>query len=142
MKINIFFFIAILLTIECQGQGGISLSYSTNDTFGIDTFARGGNNRLHFGYSQQFNGQEVNIKTKQSKYDGFKEDGKGKYFWACDFGYSRIFFNHIALQSELSIGATKKFTNFTDDTGKRDDYSLITCTNLAVGIGLKPWLLI
>jgi len=137
MKQNIVFFITILLIIECQGQEGISLSQSTNNTLGIDIFVREGNNRPHFGYSHQLNGQEINIKTKQSKYAGFKENGKGKYFWAFDFGYSRIFFNHVALHSELSIGATKKFTNFKDETGNRDDYSLITCTNLAVGIGLK-----
>ena len=34
----------------------------------------------------RLNGQEINIKTKQSKYAGFKENGKGKYFWAFDFG--------------------------------------------------------
>lgn len=61
MKKNIFFLIAILLIIECQGQDGLSLSYSTNNTFGIDIFAREGNNRLHFGYSHQFNGQEGKV---------------------------------------------------------------------------------
>ena len=41
------------------------------------------------------------------------------------------------MQSELSIGALKKFANFEDEGGKLIDYSLITCRNLAVGIGLK-----
>lgn len=135
MKKNIVFFIAILLIIECQGQGGLSLSYSTNDTFGIDTFAREGNNRLHFGYSHQFNGQKGNV--EKSKLDGSTETEKGRYFWAVDFGYGRIFFNHIAVHSELSIGGSKKFTNFTDERDYIKDYTVITRRNLALGVGLK-----
>ncbi|WP_242206494.1 hypothetical protein [Aestuariivivens insulae] len=135
MKKNIVVFIAILLIIECQGQEGISLSQSTNNTFIIDIFARGDNNRLHFGYSHQFNGQKG--KVEKTKLDGSTETEKGKYFWTCDLGYSRIFFNHIAVHSELSIGGSKKFTNFKDERDYIDDYSVITSRNLAVGIGLK-----
>ena len=138
MKKNIVFLIATLAIIQCQGQRGLSLSYSTNNAFGIDVFAREGNNRLHFGYTHQFNGQEEgNIKTRQTDYDGITETGNGKYFWTVDFGYSRIFFNHMAVHTELNIGASKKFTNYKDDRDYIDDYSLITCRNLAVGIGLK-----
>ncbi|RED49982.1 hypothetical protein [Seonamhaeicola aphaedonensis] len=132
---NIVFLITTLLVIECRGQQGFSFSYSTNNTLGIDVLAREGNNRLHFGYSHQFNGQGLN--TENKKKEGFTETKSGKYFWACDFGYSRIFFNHLAVHSEVSIGASKKFANFKDDMGELNDYSLITCRNLAAGIGLK-----
>lgn len=135
MKKIMVFLITTLVIIECQGQNGFSLSYSTNNTLGIDVFAIEGNNRLHFGYSHQFNGQEG--KVEKTKLDGSTETAKGKYFWACDLGYSRIFLNHLALNSELSIGASKKFTNFKDERDYIDDYTVITSRKLAVGVGLK-----
>ena len=132
---HLVFLIVFLLIIECQAQQGFSLSYSTNNTLGIDVFAREGNNRFHFGYSHQFNGQEG--KVEKTKIEGSNETGKGTYFWALDFGYSRIFFNHLSVHSELSIGGSKRFTNFKDERDYIDDYSVITSRNLAAGVGLK-----
>ncbi|MCR8667856.1 hypothetical protein NO995_09200 [Aestuariibaculum sp. M13] len=124
-----------LIIIECQGQNGISISGSTNNTYSIDLFAIEGNNRFHTGYSHQFNGQHGNV--EKEKMNESIETGKGKYFWACDFGYSWIFFNHLAIETEVSIGATKKYTNYKDNRDYIDDYSVITCRNLAAGVGVK-----
>jgi len=90
MKKNIVFLIAALVIMECRGQRGLPLSYSTNHTLEIDVFARESNNGAHLGYSHQFNGQKGKIESTQSDNPVYTEIGKGKYFWTVDFG-ARLF---------------------------------------------------
>ncbi len=100
-------------------------------------FVGPGNNRFHLGYGHQFNGQEIKVIKKQKQTDGLTEIGNGEYFWVIDVGYSRIFTNRITAHSELSIGGKNEFTSFKDDRPYVEDYSLVTESKSAFGIGLK-----
>ena len=140
-KIIIFVILSSVITY-CKGQDidfgrGLSLSYSTNNAWGVDMFARAGNNRFHIGYGHQFNGQEIKVIKEQKQTDGLTEIGSGEYFWVIDIGYSRIFINKITVHSEFSIGGKNAFTSFKADKSYPKDYSLVTDSKSALGIGLK-----
>ena len=140
---KIFIFIILLTVITyCKGQDkdfgrGLSLSYSTNNAWGVDIFGRAGNNRFHLGYGHQFNGQEIKVVKKQKETNELTEIGNGEYFWVIDLGYSRIFMDRITVHSEFSIGGKNEFTSFKADRTYYKDYSLVTDSKLAIGIGLK-----
>jgi len=142
MKKIIAFAIASFVIAYCQGQErdegrGISFSYSTNHVFAFDMFAREGNNRIHFGFGYQFNGQKTEIKLKQNEIDLLTVDRKGDYFWVIDLGYSRIFMKKITVHPECSIGAKKEYTNFKDNKYIGDGHSLITSSKAVIGVGLN-----
>lgn len=142
MKKFLIFIFALFITTICQGQvrdggGGLSFSYSTNNAWGVDMFAGPGNNRFHLGYGHQFNGQEIKVIKKQKETNELTEIGKGEYFWVIDIGYSRIFMDRITVHSEFSIGGKNEFTSFKADRTYYEDYSLVTGSKSALGIGLK-----
>ncbi len=140
-KIIVFVIVSSVITY-CQSQvrdfsRGFSFSYSTNNAWGVDIFAGSGNNRFHLGYGHQFNGQEIKVIKKQKETVGITEIGNGEYFWVIDIGYSRIFINKITVHSEFSVGGKNEFTSFKDDRYYVEDYSLVTDSKTALGIGLK-----
>jgi len=122
----------------CQGQGrGFSLSYSTANVAAFDVFGIDGNNRIHFGYGYQFNGQKIEVIKKPKETYGWTEIEEGDYFWVIDLGYSRIFMDKITVHPELSIGSKKEFTSYQDDRFIDNGYSLITNSRAVVGVGLN-----
>jgi hypothetical protein len=138
----IIFIILFSVTIYCEsqvrdGSGGFSLSYSTNNVWGVDMFAGLGNNRFHLGYGHQFNGQENKVIKKQKETNELTEIGNGEYFWVIDLGYSRIFMDRITVHSEFSIGGKNEFTSFKNDRNYYKDYSLVTGSKSTLGIGLN-----
>ena len=125
-KIILFVIFSSVITF-CQSQvkdggGGFSFSYSINNAWGADMFARSGNNRFHLGYGHQFNGQEIEVVKKQKETVGVTEIGNGEYFWVIDLGYSRIFIDKITVHSEISIGGKNQYTSFKNDRSYPNGY--------------------
>lgn len=140
-KIIVFLIVSSVITYgQSQvrdGGGGFSFDFIINNAFGVDMFAQHGNNRFHLGYSHQYNGQEDKVIKKQKETAGITEIENGDYFWVIDMGYSRIFMNILTVHSEFSIGGKNEFISFKDDRSYVEDYSLVTGSKMALGIGLK-----
>src|SRR6056300_40376 len=139
MKKFLIFTFTLFITLSCYSQEGrgISISYSNVDVIGIEIFGIDGNQRIHFGYSHQFNRQKIEIIKKPIKNYGQTKIEDGTYFWAIDLGYSRVVRRKITVHSELSIGSKKEFTNYEDARFSDDGYSLITNTKMTAGVGLS-----
>ncbi|WP_027138371.1 hypothetical protein [Gaetbulibacter saemankumensis] len=93
MKNAVCIILGALFTLVCTSQEyianrGLSFSYSSNNTWGIDMFGILGNNRFHLGYGHQFNGQEIKTVRNHKLVEEITENGDGEYFWVIDLGYS------------------------------------------------------
>jgi len=135
---KIYLLIITLFTITISSaQYGASISYSTENSLGLDFFYFKESNRFHIGYSQQFNGQmnEV-VKERKSNY-GLTKIEDGDYFWLMDFGYSRVFYEKITIHPELSFGKRNEYTNYEDNRFTDNGYSLINESKSIAGFGLN-----
>lgn len=116
---------------------GFSLSYSTQKALAIDFFYGKENNRFHFGYGYQFNGQKNKVVREREANYGLAKIEDGDFFWLIDLGYSRIFSDKLTIHPEVSIGRKNEFTSYEDNRFNDNGYSLINNSKTKAGIGLN-----
>ncbi len=137
MKKSILILLVVLLSTavgKAQSRG-ISLSYSTGKALAMDIFFRKGDNRFHFGYGYQFNGQKKKVVRERESNYGLTKIEEGDFFWLVDLGYSRIVAKRLTIHPEISIGGKNYFTSYQDDRFSDDGYSLIKRSETKGGIG-------
>lgn len=131
----------ILMYIFCctitKAQFGLRVGYSTSSSLLADMNWRVNKNVLHLGGTYQFNGQLGGAKNTQLANYGRTSLGGDAYLILLDFGYSRWLTNHLALGAEVSLGANRFFTNYSDRRFKSGGYHLITGSEFQAGVGLK-----
>ncbi|MGB0884434.1 MAG: hypothetical protein ACPG4W_07340 [Flavobacteriales bacterium] len=131
------FLIIFSMTNTNAQKFGTSIALSTNKVFGLDFFYGKENNRFHFGYSHQFNGQKNTVVRERKANYGLTKIEDGDFFWLIDLGYSRVINQKLTINPEISFGSKNEFTNYKDDRFSDNGYSLISKSKAKTGIGLN-----
>lgn len=127
----------ILFGLTAYGQVGFSVAYGTSNTFGFDGYIiDGSDNRFHFGFASQSNGQKAKVVKERLANYGTTRIEDGEFFWLLDFGYSKIIKEKFTIHSELSIGQRNDFTTYEDNRFTDGGYSLVNYSKTAGGIGV------
>lgn len=138
---KIFFFLLILLTLNisyAQSEAGASISYTGINTFGIDVFGgTGDGNRYHLGVSFQSNNTFNKVVNERKSNYGLTKLDSGDYIFTVDAGYSRVLFQRLTLNAEITYGLYTEYTNYQDRRFTDDGYSLITKRESTFGVGIN-----
>ncbi|MHA7110579.1 hypothetical protein ACRTDU_10665 [Sunxiuqinia elliptica] len=127
----------IFLNKTSNGQIGSSISFATDKVLGLNIFYTKNNNSFYLGYSYQFNGQKNTVVNERKKTYGTTPIENGDFYSLVDLGYSRLFFNQLTVQPEVSFGSKKYFTSYSDKRFKDDGYSLVNSSETLTGIGVN-----
>ena len=127
----------ICLTKTSYSQIGSSISFATDKVLGLNIFYTKNDNSFYLGYSHQFNGQKNTVVNERKETYGTTPIENGDFYSLVDIGYSRLFFNQLTVQPEVSLGSKKYFTSYSDRRFKDDGYSLVNSSETITGIGVN-----
>ena len=140
-KITSLLILITFLNTNGYSQIGSSISFATDKALGLNIFYTVDNNSFYLGYSHQFNGQKNTVVNERKKTYGTTPIENGDFYSLVDFGYSRLFFEQLTIQPEVSFGSKKYFISYSDKRFKDNGYSLVnnseTITGLGINLGYK-----
>jgi len=129
--------LALSLSLTLHAQFGVSLAYSSAKFFSGNIHFEKDNNRFHFGASYTGDGPKDTVVKERKENYGLTKTGEGSYTWAIDLGYSRVWFDRLTINPEISLGSKTVFTNYADSRFSDGGYSLIDDTKATAGIGVN-----
>jgi len=129
--------IIFAINTNTYSQVGSSISYSVDKALGFNVFYTLKKDTYYVGYSHQFNGQKNEVVSERKSNYGTTIIDDGDFYWLIDLGYSRVFFESLSIQPEISFGSKKYFTSYKDNRFKDGGYSLIDDTKGIIGLGMN-----
>jgi hypothetical protein len=136
MKRQLLIFALTCLTSWSSAQKiGLGVAYATSNALAVDFLLRQENNLFRLGGSLQFSDRRGKEVENQLSNYGQTIDGTGEYFLTIDLGYGRVVKDNWTIDTELSIGSNRHYTNYIDHRFNGDGYHIVTNKESIVGFG-------
>lgn len=114
---------------------GFDLGFSSNKALLLNVSYYSGKNGFSIGMSREMVFPKGKYVDEQLSNYGRTIDSNGTYFYAFDFGYSRIIIKRLTLSGELSFGSKVFYTSYIDNRFNGGGYYLIDKKESLFGLG-------